>query len=444
MSSSAGTETPPKVGGDKKGVFWTGGNRIKDKNVEPTSPYCFRSTDPDKLMKVYKACITPLSEKYDGKVDYSLTIFGTLVLKHLRKHGMDSVFMFEDPIDKVEKNLIEHHPRFTIEYVKQETEKLKKECPYHKQNLEWAEQFLFDSLSTDQQVRVAKYVETSMNGPLLWMYIVLENQSDTSRALRTLVNELQQMKLTDFTGEDVKKCTSAIDQKCRRLEAAKRLPEDIGATVCSIMTTSSIEDFRIPFISKFAELDKDPTKYSYRSLIQEADSLYLSLVNSDKWLKKVSAEETALSAMMGKVEKLEQKLKQYDQGYGRGRDRGRGRGRGRDRGRSSGRNQGVSGRGDQSDIECYNCHKKGHMARNCPEKAKESNQDDKWKSMPPKKNEKHEKTVNSVKYKWCGKCSVWTDHETPEHKNPQDPQGLQAKQSTSVGGSVSCLTMGGF
>ena len=74
--------------------------------------------------------------------------------------------------DGVEQNWIENHPFFTIDEVKKAT-KVTAGDLYHKVNLKWSEQFLFDSLSTKQQLRVAKYMPGEMNGALLWMYILL-------------------------------------------------------------------------------------------------------------------------------------------------------------------------------------------------------------------------------------------------------------------------------
>jgi len=124
-------------------------------------------------MKVYKVAKMPLDLKYDGpdNTNYSLVLFRSLAFHHLEEHSMDSVFCFD--YDGMEYNLFMLHPMFTIDEIKVATEVLKD--GYDVQNLKWTCQFLLDSLSMKQQLHVSKYAGSGINGPLLWMYVVLEN-----------------------------------------------------------------------------------------------------------------------------------------------------------------------------------------------------------------------------------------------------------------------------
>ena len=85
--------------------------------------------------------------------------------------------------------------------------------PYDAQNLKWTRQFLFDSPSMKQQLHLAKYADGGLNGPMLWMYVVLENQSDSWLALDMVKQELAALTLTQYPGENVKACTQDIDVK---------------------------------------------------------------------------------------------------------------------------------------------------------------------------------------------------------------------------------------
>lgn len=47
--------------------------------------------------------------KGQGDTEYSLQAFSEDVWRHLVDTGMDSVFYFVDPVDKLEKSIIQHH-----------------------------------------------------------------------------------------------------------------------------------------------------------------------------------------------------------------------------------------------------------------------------------------------------------------------------------------------
>jgi hypothetical protein len=175
---------------------------------------------------------------------------------------------------------------------------------FDRDNLTWSRQFLFDSVSMEQQLKIAKHLKPNMNGPTIWMTIVMENQSDSYRALREVQRELEDIALTKYPGEDVKTCTRDIDMKCQRLEAASSLPKDVGATVCNMPTQSSVEAFRIPFHAKFCELDRKPTCYSYQDLIKDADGLYLCLIVAKKWVPQTNPDENVISGLIAKIDKL--------------------------------------------------------------------------------------------------------------------------------------------
>ena len=81
-----------------------------------------------------------------------------------------------------EKNLIENHPRFLISFVKRTGETLAVDCIFDQQNLTWSRLFHFDSLSMKQQLCLTKNIDAGINGPLLWMYSVLESHMDSSQA----------------------------------------------------------------------------------------------------------------------------------------------------------------------------------------------------------------------------------------------------------------------
>ena len=68
---------------------------------------------------------------------------------------------------------------------------------------------------------------------------------------------------------------------------------------------------------------------------------------------------------------------------------GRGRGRG-----DQGQGHGLGAKADHSNATCYSCGKKGHISTNCPDTAAKDENDDEWKTLPPKNNDPREKIVD--------------------------------------------------
>lgn len=65
-TGGAPVPTMPKVGGILTGgtIPWVGSPRAIQL-TEPMSPYCYCNPDPDKLTKIFKEGMAPLSIKYD-------------------------------------------------------------------------------------------------------------------------------------------------------------------------------------------------------------------------------------------------------------------------------------------------------------------------------------------------------------------------------------------
>ena len=413
MSTTTPTTTTPTTP-------FSGGKRDK-KISEPKTPYGYRPTGFDQSLKVYKYCVAGLEPKFKTPDDkeYPLWVFQKAVQEHLENSGMDEVFYFKKKGE--EYSIIEHYALFTIEEIQKEVKGYNSKQDLL--NLDWSATFLKNSLDSSQLAQLQDFL--TLSGPELWMHFIMTNQSASKRALRTVIHDLEPMSIHSYPSENVKTCVIDIIEKVDRLERAKALPDDINETICGIFSTSSIDDFRIPFINKRSELSLQTggaSGVTWRELTDMAKISYQNLVESGDWLKSNTQDDVVASftALQQRMERLEKRT------GGRHYGRGRGRGRGRNQGQRN-ESQNVSNQGrDTSNVTCYKCQCKGHFAKDCPNQ--QADEHGPWRKVPPGRNDKHDKVVAGVAYKWCGKCCLWTDHDTPHHgaQAAANPQALVA------------------
>ena len=126
-----------------------------------------------------------------------------------------------------------------------------------------------------------KIPDTSISGPVLWMTLVQYVESNTSTAHQALFEQLKKIKLKDFNGENVKRCTEQLSTLCRRLDLADELPKNIGMLICDAMVTCSVEEFCFPFITLRSEFDLDLKYKTLTELVIIADRRYQSLLDSE-------------------------------------------------------------------------------------------------------------------------------------------------------------------
>ena len=155
-----------------------------------------------------------------------------------------------------------------------------------------------------QQLHVAKYADSGINKPLLWMYMVLKNQSNSWLALVMVKQELSALTLQNHPGEVVNACTHDIEVKCCQIEAANYLPQDIGIIICKILMLGTVEQFHVIFHNAFGKVNDNPKPYTYHELITKADSLYQLLITSKHWLATSTDDETVIAGLVAKVDCL--------------------------------------------------------------------------------------------------------------------------------------------
>lgn len=427
-SSSASSSTPsaPRFGGlagPNLSEPWIGGKPKDDysgtTSSRPATVLCYVPADPSKYSKIYLAKTSSSSKLFDpSDKSFTLASFATDVWIHLQKYGMDTVFYFKDQSSGGEMiDIINNHPRFSKSEVAQAIQDALLpsghygQCDFSQEALADSGTFIYNSLTKSMQIRLQTCFNDprlGASGPVLWMALVEEVQSNSYQVYKQLVKEVESLALASFNGENVSDYCLKMKQKLETLSSAKQLPPDILLTIINAFTTSSVEDFRVSFIPRRAQIEKFiresqgkapsaitklPNYTTYHSLLDDGLSLYRSLYDSNKW------GPAAVNANSGKLAR--------------------------------------SGNRNRTKQESESLDKPESTSKHPdPKNPKPENQDQskeaEWKSKAPKSGEPQKKTVNGREWNWCAKCSHWrVGHDTSSHKD------LPTKPKADASGSIS-------
>jgi hypothetical protein len=406
----------PKVGGIEANIAWTGGETkagwAGSNNTVPESPYCYRPAY-EKDTKSYQKRTSGMNEKFGRDCKkYSVQCFADDVERHLQEHGMDSVFYVEDE-DNNWKSLLHHHSTFTTSEIEEKIEDYTNDGTYDNYdlaNLKWSATLLVNSIDPEMRKEIIPYCRRGITGPELWMRIIADVHSDSVQRMESLKEEVKAMKLRDFKGENVKMFTAAMLDKCRELENANALPPNICITINNQLTLCTVADFRIEFQGlrkalnanlrlyngknqqAIKRLAVDNDHHTYDGILSEASMSYQSLIEQGLWGPAVVNKDKgrAPEAYLTQAEANNLIQKAIS-----------------NKGSSTGNNGQTTT--NMKDVKCFKCGKTGHRRSDCPKKDGDKNIKSKkkasWKSRPPKNGEPETKTVDSMEWHWCAKCS---------------------------------------
>jgi hypothetical protein len=448
----------PRVGGGQDGeTWWTGGSnvtskrRIAPKDTAARRPDSFRSAD-----SVAKQCKEGLPTTHhlgkEGEKDYTISLVTWIaaIQGYMVEKGMDTVFYIYDPIHDQEVNMFEQWGVVTKEQVKEWVKTLKEgvpdtsdptqklpACPYDETNLLWSGKAIVNSVSMQLWSQFEQDLSLDASGPEVFMAVVHKKQVTTSTTTRTLIRELEDMKLTNVPGHNVIEHARAVVDKGKTIAGTGNAPSDLSTLIVrSFMGTDELP-FELEAATAYNKLDRDPTCLDWQEVVEQLKTKYVSMTASNQWKAKVTQKKQPdeLAAMKAALNKLTQKLSS-NSGNGNG---------------SGGNNNGNGGR-DLSKVKCRGCGKFGHMVRNCPEKDKnkdtnpgngnDSGTKGKW--ARPKEGESEIKEIDGETHKFCKKCRPrWRKgpkaHTTAEHKTRaelagQDNSGAGGNDSQVAGG----------
>jgi hypothetical protein len=448
VEMSTGGKPSPKFGGMYGNAVWIGGipdtTFTKTINANMQSPMCVRSDDPNFNFKLYtKRVEDGIDSKFKrDNAEYTLMSFANDALKHMQKHGMDTVFYMQGATDEAGTGAMElftYHTRYTKTAVDEFIAKATKpngnfDDVYCKEALHESGQWLVNCLDESLKTTLRNQLAANPTGPQVWMLIVGEIQTTSLRRCKDLADKFEALRLSQFTGENVREYANTAQEILAQLERDDQLPLNHLTDIVDHMSACSVMDFKIYWMTRRtavedfvkATLGKDksvvaamPNKITYDDLLSEAKEKYINL--QKQWGPSPSAEEKALvskiQALTAQVANLKQNLTSKQ----------------------------GNGSGDGSKRKCNYCGKDGHTEPFCRKKKKDqkgtgnnggadtngnkggnnggtsSSNGNKWDK--PKDGEPHEKEIDGVKHFYCSKCKNgkgrWNKtHTTDNHKTP--------------------------
>ena len=352
---------------------------------------------------------------------------------HMESYGMDTVFHMEDNTGEM-VNLFEYHNQFSHTQVEKWIAKAKANNIFNSYAIDALEdsgEWLMNSLAEELKTSVHPHFEGSGTaGPVLWMTIMEEVQSTSIWHLKKIEKKLEQMSLSAFKGENIRKFCEEYLNKCIELDNAPRLPDDILLTLVEALSKSTVEEFCITWLGRRTEVEKWMSvtagktedaiakmegRLTYRSLLHEATTQYQSLYDSNLWGPAANAGDKS-GAPEGLYSKVEVNALVQ---------------------------QAVSKalKGNKKAKTCHTCGKEGHFARNCPEKdqntdEKRTKPEEEWKTKAPSAGEPETKTVKNLSWHWCNICKRWrVSHGTSGHdpdKVKKKPDGPRASLAATM------------
>lgn len=152
--------------------------------------------------------------------------FENYVSYNLQYTGTDSMFYFQTSADPSgdHYSIVTHYARFTEVQFKAKVEELKAAGVVDDlENLMMSCKFLQKAIYHDLEARITNgRTETLTNGPMFFMHVISELQSETYRA-----DKLRVLGLRSIPGEDVKALNVLISTYCKFLAGSGPLRREI-------------------------------------------------------------------------------------------------------------------------------------------------------------------------------------------------------------------------
>jgi hypothetical protein len=427
--------TKPRIGGVYDGVPWTGGSNI-NKSTEPEDVLCFRPENFKEMQKQHESLKKGLPDEQklelvDGsKTSIGLITWITWMMMLFTTKGMDTIFRILKAGDAEELDLVQNWGKATKQIVEEWVTRLRSPFgdKFDKENLRLSAFVVRGSLGPHLLARVISLAGATASGPELFLTAVFQVSYMTASLVRSVSNQIGNLKLKTMAGENVAKLGEQIVDLVKQIECSGSVPDDLLFLVSKPYVTGTQETFRTFAQQIYASIISGDFKGDYNEIIHKMNNFYQNLVQSDDYEPaKGGTKETDSSILQGMIAKLNTQMDQLKVSQNNN---------------NGGSNSGNSGTNTRT---CFKCGKEGHVKRNCPDL---QNRNDEWRFKAPESGEPKEKTVDGKLYKFCEKCKqgsgFWTGnrniHTTAEHRSPNAGQGTPSEQAPTVAGNLGVIT----
>ena len=378
------------------------------------------------LMKIAS---TDTSDQESLKNIYNVTIRIGEFQRALRQFDMENCFLLPSDLELDPDtneywpspgarmvNLFTSYSDTSLDVVKQASEFYTRRAPdYTVQNLLWSGAKLLDSCTDElrqkiEEVAMAFPIEHS-TGPVYFKIMMGLVLASTSASLRTVSRQVERLSLKDFPGENVVTACSFLRGAIEQLKNGSALPSDIIDLIAETFKKATTKEFATYIATLHTLHEVGNPRLSVESLLSKAEEKYTAMVASDKWTKGTSdtdhgsvfyAAPTLCFNCGSKEHMVRDCPKPRDEDTIKKNATAR-------RNMMRGRGGGRSGRGGRG----------GRFGRGGRNAGRGNERNEKHKDpfrIPPKGDEARSKTLNNKEVHWCGRCSLWTSHDTAKHQ----------------------------